>query len=655
MSLYGFKRKHGLSFSGLGSSSKMYSDFYNKSSYKGSSFLRFIASHKMEILMFLPFFIMDLSIRIMGYKIDFYPAHYIQPNLFTIIWTGLFIALAKYLKGIIGKIFYLFMFIISFVMFLTNAVYYSLTNFYFNFSLLELASEGSSYIADTIKNTPVYVYILAIFIFVLAIVAVKNMKKSECFQWKKLLAAVVIFICLHLIIPVTMGSGNKNLKWNSFKKARNVYNEFSDTNKSMKVAGLYEYTIRNLYITFLKPKEKISDSDRKFLKNIYEAKDEKNPNKYTGMLKGKNVIFLQLEGMDEWLLTKKNTPNLYKLKNESIDFTDHYSIYTGGGSTFNSEFAVNTGFTTPISYNENVYTFNKNTFNNTMAKLFKKEGYAVNAFHMNSSEFYSRGINYKSWGYDNYYGLKDILDSKDKNDLSYELDRKLIENKTFYNKMFKDSERFVDYIISYTPHTPFTTEKEVGKLVAEMKYGKGKIPKLSEEQVADLMVGETDYMVGLLMQALKDNNLYDNTVIVAYADHYLYTINDKSVFDKYKETDNNLINRTPFFIWSSDMKAEKIDRTNMQMNILPTVLNLFGIDYNCNYYIGKDILSNDYSPLAFFADSSWYDGNAYVADGKVTNGVGISKTQIEKKSSIVSELIKKNDLTLKYDFLKDYK
>ena len=173
--------------------------------------------------------------------------------------------------------------------------------------------------------------------------------------------------------------------------------------------------------------------------------------------------------------------------------------------------------------------------------------------------------------------------------------------------------------------------KEVGKLVAEMKYGKGKIPKLSEEQVADLMVGETDYMVGLLMQALKDNNLYDNTVIVAYADHYLYTINDKSVLDKYKETDNNLINRTPFFIWSSDMKAEKIDRTNMQMNILPTVLNLFGIDYNSNYYIGKDILSNDYSPLAFFADSSWYDGNAY----KLGNHL-LKKTDIFPSTSVIT-------------------
>jgi lipoteichoic acid synthase len=648
MGSFGFKRRHGLSFYGMGYAS-------NTGNKSRGVFFDFLVLHKSEILMFLPFFVMDLSLRIMGHKIEFYPAYYLQPNLFTIIWVGLFIVVTKYLKGIFGKIFYWFIFIISFIMFLTNAIYYPLTSFYFNFSLLELASEGSSYIGDTIKHTPVYVYIIALIVVVLAVAATINMKKSEKFQGRKLLISFIVFICLHLLIPVTMGSGNKNLRWNSFKKARNVYNEFSDSNKSMKVSGLYEYTVRNFYITFLKPKEKISDSDKKFLKNIYEAKDDKKPNDYTGLFKGKNVIFLQLEGMDEWLLTKKNTPNLYKLKNESVDFTNHFSIYTGGGSTFNSEFAVNTGFTTPISYNENVYTFNKNTFNNTMAKLFKNQGYAVNAFHMNSSEFYSRGINYRSWGYDNYYGLKDILDSKDKEDLSYELDRKLIENKTFYNKMFKQNDKFVDYIISYTPHTPFTTEKEVGKLVAEMKYGKGKVPKLSEEQVADLMVGETDYMVGLLIQALKDNNLYDNTVIVAYADHYLYTINDKSVLDKYKETDNNLINRTPFFIWSSDVKSQKIDKANMQMNILPTVLNLFGIDYNSNYYIGKDILSDDYEPLAFFSDSSWYDGNAYVSDAKVTNGAKISEDEVEKKSKTVEELIKKNDLTLKYDFLKDYK
>ena len=186
-----------------------------------------------------------------------------------------------------------------------------------------------------------------------------------------------------------------------------------------------------------------------------------------------------------------------------------------------------------------------------------------------------------------------------------------------------------------------------------MKYGKGKVPDLSEEETAKLMVGETDYMVGLLIQALKDNNLYDNTVIVAYADHYLYTLNDKSVLDKYKTTDNNLINNTPFFIWSSDIKPQNINKTTMQMNILPTVLNLFGIDYNSNYFLCKNALAKDYQGIAFFSDYSWYDGNVYVENGVVTNNKTISKQDLNSKSSLVHDIIRKNDLTLKYDYFKN--
>ncbi len=69
------------------------------------------------------------------------------------------------------------------------------------------------------------------------------------------------------------------------------------------------------------------------------------------------------------MLTKKTTPNLYNLRKHSIDFSNHYSIYTGGGSTFNSEFAVNTGFTTPISYIENVYSFSKKYFSLYYGKI----------------------------------------------------------------------------------------------------------------------------------------------------------------------------------------------------------------------------------------------------------------------------------------------
>ena len=235
------------------------------------------------------------------------------------------------------------------------------------------------------------------------------------------------------------------------------------------------------------------------------------------------------------------------------------------------------------------------------------------------------------------------------------MDRELILNKTFYTNMFQQDGRFVDYIITYTPHTPFTTTKEVGKLVAELKYGKGNVPDLSEEDSARLMAGETDYMVELLIQALKDNDLYDNTVIVAYADHYLYTIKDKSILDKNKNTLGNLINHTPFFIWSSDIPSEDVNEVTMQMNILPTVLNLFGIDYNSNYYLGTNALAEDYQGIAFFNDYSWYDGDVYVSNNEILNDGNISDRKMQQTSQLVNDIIRKNDLTLKYDYFKTMK
>ena len=612
----------------------------------------FLKVHKYTIYLSIPFFMMDFATRLFGYKIEFFPVYYPAPFIFTCVWIFLFLGIITSLKGRGSKIAYWLFFTLYFVLFLTNSIYYSLTSFFFSFNLMLMAGEGSNYILDTIIHANPLIYVVAVFIFIVAIIVYKKFPGKTAFRGKRLGIICLAFIVLHTIAPLSLGFANNHLKWNNFKNPKNIYNTYSDSNKSMRVSGLFEYSFRNFYITFVKPKDKISKEDKAFLDDIYNAKDTKQADSYTGLFKDKNIIFLQLEGMDTWLLNKKTTPNLYNLMKHSINFKDHYSIYTGGGSTFNSEFAVNTGFTTPASYTENVYTLNTNTFNYTLAKLFKNQGYSVNAFHMNSSDFYSRGINYKTWGYDNYYSLKD---SGKYSDLEYELDRQLILDKTFYNNMFKKDGKFLDYIITYTPHTPFTTQKEVGQLVAQMKYGKDNVPDLSEEKSAKLMVGETDYMVGLLIQALKDNGLYDNTVIVAYADHYLYTINDKSVLDKYKNTTGNLINHTPFFIWSSDIKPKNIDKVTMQMNILPTVLNLFGIDYNSNYYIGKNALAKNYQGLAFFSDYSWYNGNVYVENDEIVGRGKMSQNKVDAISKQVQDLYRKNDLTLKYDYFKKTK
>lgn len=624
--------------------------------------ITFIKDYKYIFFLALPFISMDIITRLFGRNINFYKLFSLSPNMFTITWIVLFLGLTLGFKKRIGKIIYLVINLIFLIVFLTNNVYYSMTKTFFDFSLLESASEGSPYIMDTLLNTNLLVYISCIFIIVLTLYVLKYIPYKTKNNYSVLSITFLVFLVMHLLTPLTLGKAYKELTWSSWRNPRNIYNSFNDNNKSMKISGLYEYTIRNFYITFLKTEEQENSEDITFLNDSYTINTD-NVNKYTGLFKDKNLIFIQFEGLDDWLLTEENTPTIYSMLNNSIVFNNHYSYYNGGGSTFNSEFAVNTGFITPLSYTQNAYTFNKNSFPYSMANLFKNAGYTINAFHMNTGEYYSRTTNYQNWGYDNYYGLIDINDFKDE---TYRLDRNLILNEKFNELLFnKDpNEKFVDYIITYSGHLPFTNtkgvckmlyEEDINNLLLENPDNDYPFEEMSELECIRRQAKETDYMMNLLLQKLEENNLLDNTVIVAFTDHYLYTIEDKTILDTYKETSNNLINKTPFFIWSKDMKQTKVNKVTSQLNILPTTLNLFGIEYSSNNYIGTDALSQNYEGIVFFSDYSWFDGNVYVENGEVINNKYISESNLEEKNYYISYITKKNDLTLKYNYFKHHK
>ena len=624
--------------------------------------ITFIEDYKYIFFLALPFISMDIITRLFGRNINFYKLFSLSPNMFTITWIVLFLGLTLGFKKRIGKIIYLVINLIFLIVFLTNNVYYSMTKTFFDFSLLESASEGSPYIMDTLLNTNLLVYISCIFIIVLTLYVLKYIPYKTKNNYSVLSITFLVFLVMHLLTPLTLGKAYKELTWSSWRNPRNIYNSFNDNNKSMKISGLYEYTIRNFYITFLKTEEQENSEDITFLNDSYTINTD-NVNKYTGLFKDKNLIFIQFEGLDDWLLTEENTPTIYSMLNNSIVFNNHYSYYNGGGSTFNSEFAVNTGFITPLSYTQNAYTFNKNSFPYSMANLFKNAGYTINAFHMNTGEYYSRTTNYQNWGYDNYYGLIDINDFKDE---TYRLDRNLILNEKFNELLFnKDpNEKFVDYIITYSGHLPFTNtkgvckmlyEEDINNLLLENPDNDYPFEEMSELECIRRQAKETDYMMNLLLQKLEENNLLDNTVIVAFTDHYLYTIEDKTILDTYKETSNNLINKTPFFIWSKDMKQTKVNKVTSQLNILPTTLNLFGIEYSSNNYIGTDALSQNYEGIVFFSDYSWFDGNVYVENGEVINNKYISESNLEEKNYYISYITKKNDLTLKYNYFKHHK
>ncbi len=602
------------------------------------------------VFLCLPFLLMDLGIRVLASDINYFRKEMVAPNiLFNFIWIALIVGIAINLKKTAGRIFYGFCFAVFFLLFLTNCVYYSYTGFFFGFHLMLLADEGSSYIWSTIANTSPVIFIVCALILALAIILLIKFPKKEKGNWINIGIICVLFVILHIVTPFFLGSANKALEWDTWRNPRNVYENFNDSNKNMKICGLYEYSVRDFYKTFLTPKKKEDGEQSQFLEKEYENLTIHETNEYTGIFEGKNVIFLQLEGIDSWMFNEKDMPNLYGLLEQSISFEEHYSYYNGGGSTFNSELAVNTGYITPISYNQNAYTFSSNLYPASLPKLFKKMGYNTNAFHMNTGEYYSRELNYVNWGYDHYYGLLDETKYEDK---SYELDRELILNESFYEKIFKQEEPFMHYMITYTPHTPFDVSDWKAKTLAQERYG-DVIPELSEEDCARLYASETDYMVKLLLEGLKEHGYYENTVIVAYSDHYLYTLNDKTILDQYKETSNNLINHTPFFIWSSELQPEKVKKVNSQIDILPTILNMFGIAYTQELYIGNDIMDDSYPGYVFFSDYSWYDGNVYVENGEISNGKNADAQYLTEMNDSIHTLVQKNDLTQKYDYLRE--
>lgn len=624
---------------------KIYTDYIKKYGY--------------IFLIFLPLLLMDIIIRSFGNGTNLYKVWNIIPNLFTITWACLFIGISLSLKSKIGKWVYLGVNILFLIMFLTNGIYYSMTHNFFDFILLESTSEGAPYMMDCIKNCKIWIYIWFVIIIFTIYIGFRKIPRKDNFNYKNVIIVVLVFLLIHLLLPNLYGSANSSLEWNTWQNPRNIYKNFNDANKSMSITGLYEYTIRNFYITFLQTEEEETSEDYEFLMEAFSVNNNE-VNKYTGIFKNKNLIFVQLEGIDDWLLTEKDMPTLYGMLNNSFVFQNHYSYYNGGGSTFNSEFAVNTGFITPLSYTQNAYSFNKNSFPYSMANMFKNQDYVVNAFHMNSGEYYSRQTNYTNWGYDKYYGLLDINDYKDK---SYTLDRELINDITFQEKMFPKDSKFVDYIITYSNHLPFTNTKGVCKLLYDMEMdlddtvdmgeeSSSTFVQLTEEECIRKQAHETDYMMELLLKKLTELNLIDDTVIVVFTDHYLYTVEDKTILDKYKNTSNNLINKTPFFIWQNNMKRTNIKEVTSQLNILPTTLNLFGINYNPNYYIGSDALSPNYKGMVFFSDYSWYDGNIYVENGVIANNKSSSQEYLDEKNYYIHYLTKKNDLALKYNVFK---
>ena len=532
-------------------------------------------------------------------------------------------------------------------------IFFILFSVPFSFSTIELASQGFDFV-NVIRDTIVAYFPIFITLFLPLIVLIifhkrinteRNTKKALVF----LGACFVIYLSTFLILQIKGKEdiSNKELYFHeedaigiierfgllTYQKVdikRQIFGfkatiiadapEVKPQQTEEEVETIKEYGLNKVDIDF--DKLSSSNSDINTLNEYMKNAQPTNRHEYTGMFKGKNLIFILAEGFNEIAVDPERTPTLYKMIHTGFDFTNFYSpvfLSTTGG-----EFQATTGLipTQPVL---KLWKSEKPTIYYGLGNAFTREGYRAQSYHNWTYTYYKRNITMETLGFKNYKGCGNGMEkllhtpeemSKIKYNckcrwLEYDSDMARVTAPLY---MGKDG-NFVTYYVTVSGHSPYAAGDNIARhhkeTIKDLDYSDPVKYYLASQVELDKMLEE-------LVKQLEASGELDNTVIALVGDHYPYTLKIDQVNEaaSYKKDSIVEVNRSNFILWNSAMKEPiVVDKVGSQIDVLPTLLNLFGIEYDSRLIIGKDILS-DYEGLAIFSNKSWVsDYGTYFANG----------------------------------------
>lgn len=491
------------------------------------------------------------------------------------------------------KIIMLFFNIILIIVCITNFYMFEYFHSVFSFKDILIAGNGLPFISSILKFTKIKMILFVIYCIILIVFICKiKIASRKIISIKNLIFPILILLSV-VVRGIHINSFSELVDgWNSDEvvaSKSNNYESWLDPVSLLDFCGTYEYLFRDFYISFIK-KDNIITA-REDAKIYIDNSKKISNNKFSGIFEGKNLIYVMMESMDDWMVTREVTPTIYEMMHHGFNFANHYSPGYVIGDTANTEFIANTGLYPKFNSLLPNYAYVNNYFPFSLANQFSNYGYTVNSFHRSYGTIYNRSKMHLSLGYSKYNNYEDI-GIKDKN---MDLDSYIVING--YNKI-KSSKKFMSFIITYSPHDPYVYSKT--ECTRNLKAIKKIMPDEKDETklCSFSAARETDNMFKELLKRLKSDKQLDNTIIVAFSDH-----RNKDISLNGEGTD---INKTIFFIYNASMESNQINTITSSINILPTTLNLFGIKSEY-IYPGYDAL-NEKEGFVIFKDMTYYDG-----------------------------------------------
>ena len=572
-----------------------------------------------------------------------------------------------------------------------NSMYYTNYLSYASFSLLatsmQIVDVGDA-IVENIMEIKDFCYIWQVFCMIFVHITLKSRsyypKVTETENGKKHFKYTVLgglLVALVFIVTLTATDiGRLGKQWNREYIVMRY--------------GVYVYQISDL-ISSLSPTINSMfgyDKNAKVFREYYEENPlEESVNEYTDIFKGKNIIVIHAESIQQFTMDlsfndEELTPTLNKLASEGIYFSNFYSQESVGTSS-DSEFIFSTGLmpatsgTVAINYFDREYV--------TIPKLLSEQGYYTFSMHGNNGTFWNRNLLHESFGYDNfYYHAKDYI-----------IDETIglgLSDKSFFSQSIpkiktvsESNKNFYGVLIMLTNHTPFsyiepysdysvdleieTVDPKTGKATVETK------PYLEGTTLGNYLksVHYADEAIGEFIEGLDEQGLLENTVIVIYGDHdakiktseyeYFYNYDPETgiLLDKndpnYHEVDSyeyELNRKVPFIIWTKDQEFNvEVEEVMGMYDVLPTLGNMFGFD--SEYALGNDIFSVDEN-VVVFPDGNWLTNKMYYnsqrQEGMLLDlSSPVSVDYIENYCKQAEEYIAVSNAIITYDLIKKTK
>ncbi len=341
-------------------------------------------------------------------------------------------------------------------------------------------------------------------------------------------------------------------------------------------------------------------------------------NEYTGYFEGKNIIVVMMESVNDLILNAEYFPNFATLLNNGYYYENNYSP-RNSCPTGNNEFSGLTGLYS-IYNNCTANYYRNNVYPESMFNLFKEENYNVVSMHDYTDHYYYRSTIHPNMGSDAYYGVEDLGIEYDTVYEEWANDAEFAEAamEIMFSEYNASEDPFALWLTTVSAHQPYTVDSKESliyeELFADTDYSEEMKRYLSKLKV-------TDDFFGVLLETLEAEGILEDTVIVAYGDHYPYGLDEDEMSEILDRSfDGYEADRVPFVIYNSSLEEKVIDDYTTFMNILPTVGNLFNLNYDPRLYFGKDLFSPEYESRAVFSDGSWKNEIAYydASDGEIT-------------------------------------